>query len=52
MVGQQLIVRCHRWHTNRGNAMNIAFQIEALTNSDGNCEVVAIECDPTTEAAK
>ena len=31
--------------------MNIAFQIEALTNSDGNREVVAIECDPTTEPA-
>jgi hypothetical protein len=29
--------------------MNIAFQIEAITNSDGDREVVHIECDPTTE---
>jgi hypothetical protein len=31
--------------------MNIAFQIEAITNSDGDCEVVHIECDPTSEPA-
>lgn len=31
--------------------MNIAFQIEAITNSDGDREVVHIECDPTTERA-
>ena len=32
--------------------MNIAFQIEALTNSDGDREVLNIECDPTAEPAK
>ena len=31
--------------------MNIAFQIEALTNSDGGREVLNIECDPTAEPA-
>jgi hypothetical protein len=31
--------------------MNLAFQIEVLTNSDGSREVVHIECDPTSEAA-
>jgi hypothetical protein len=31
--------------------MNIAFQIEALTNSDGDREVLNIECDPTAEPA-
>ena len=32
--------------------MNIAFQIEALTNSDGSREIVNIDCDPTAEAAE
>jgi hypothetical protein len=32
--------------------MNIAFQIEALTNSDGSREIVHIDCDPTAEAAE
>ena len=32
-------------------AMNIAFQIEALSHSDGDREVVSVECDPTADAA-
>ena len=32
--------------------MNIAFQIEVLTNSDGSREIVNIDCDPTAEAAE
>ena len=31
--------------------MNVAFQIEILTNSNGAREIVSVECDPTTETA-
>jgi hypothetical protein len=31
--------------------MNIAFEIEACTNADGDPEIVSIECDPTSEDA-
>jgi len=31
--------------------MNIAFQLEVLTNSDGDREIVNIDCDPTAERA-
>jgi hypothetical protein len=29
--------------------MNLVFQIEALTNSEGEREFVGVECDPTTD---
>jgi hypothetical protein len=31
--------------------MNVTFQIETLTNSDGTPEVVKVECEPTTDEA-
>jgi hypothetical protein len=32
----------------QGDEVNIAFQVEALTNSDGSPEIVKVECEPTT----
>lgn len=32
----------------QGDEANIAFQVEALTNSDGTPEIVKVECEPTT----
>jgi hypothetical protein len=32
----------------RGDATSIAFQVDALTNSDGTREIVKVECEPTT----
>ena len=29
--------------------MNVAFQIEVLTNSDGARQIVGVECDSTTD---
>lgn len=29
--------------------MNVAFQLEALTNADGGREIVSVECEATTE---
>ena len=29
--------------------MNVAFQIEVLTNSDGVRQIVSVECDSTTD---
>jgi hypothetical protein len=29
--------------------MNVAFQVEIFTNSDGVREIVRVECDPTTD---
>jgi hypothetical protein len=29
--------------------MNLVFQIEALTNSEGESEFVSVECEPTTD---
>ncbi len=35
----------------QGDEMNIAFQLETLTHSDGSPEIVKIECEPTTAEA-
>jgi transposase-like protein len=31
--------------------MNVAFQIEVLSNSDGKREIISVECDPTVDEA-
>lgn len=31
-----------------GDGTNIAFQVDALTNSDGTREIVEVECEPTS----
>ena len=35
----------------REEFLNVAFQIEVLTNSDGVRQIVNVECDSTTDAA-
>jgi hypothetical protein len=41
---------CPTTRLNRRRAgMNVTFQIETLTNSDGTQEIVKVECEPTTD---